>query len=77
MNQKHQPTTQELNRSIALVLMVLGKHLPASLVVRMAQELDHLADQTKSGGETNVGTLTKDFAKALATAPGEGMPKTH
>lgn len=77
MNKKHQPTTQELNRAIASFLIVLGKHLPPNLVVRMAQDMEQLAARIETGGEPNVGMLTRDFASALSRLPGEGLPKSH
>ena len=68
-------TPNDLNKAIASFIIVLGAHLPETLVKSMSSSLNELAVQISAGGEPSVGTLTKGFA--LALEQGHTTTKNH
>ena len=70
-------TTEELQKSIASFLMILGRHIPASYAQNIQKEVQQLADEQIRYGHTNVGTATIALADALCSEPGAALPKRH
>ena len=58
-------TTNDLNKAIGQLLIVLGAHLPEATVKSMSAMLNDLSGQIKTGGEPTVAKLTAGFAGAM------------
>lgn len=58
-------TPNDLNKAMGSLLIVLGAHLPETLVESMSSMLNDLSAQIKTGGEPAVARLTSGFAEAL------------
>jgi len=58
--------TEDLNKAIAAFFIAFGQSLPATLALRIQQQVSELAEQMARGGEPNVAKLTKGFGDALA-----------